>query len=49
MIPTQQPLKLYKNMDTFIAKFIWNDKSPHLSYKKLKLAKSSGGSGLPDV
>lgn len=48
MIPIQFLLQFYKDVDKLLSKFLWNNKSPRISYKKLKVPKRNAGFGIPD-
>jgi hypothetical protein len=48
-IPIKIPTQLFKELETVICKFIWNNKKPRIAKTLLKDKRTSGGITMPDL
>lgn len=48
-LPSYIPPRYFREWDSLIRKFIWDEKKPRVKLKNLKLSKSGGGLALPDL
>ena len=48
-LPVKIPLQYFKQFDQICNKFLWNDKRPRMSLKKLQRPVDKGGLGIPNL
>ena len=48
-IPLEFPARWFQEIRSIFIQFIWNNKKPRISYKKLVVPRSKGGLGVPDI